>query len=241
MKYTTNTLRGFNPPATFVGMTQIEDAKATDQIPDAPCRAYHHGDLRRCLLTAARELLVERGVPGFSLREVARRAGVSPRAPYHHFPDRLALLAEVAREGFAGLGELMAAEMVIEDPASRLRALGVAYLRFAAESQAEFQTMHCDELCNLDNFPDRPTVADGPFRYLFLTLQELAGRPLSEEEGHRIGLVAWAAVHGLATLRAEGVLRSSFPDQDLEQVVADAVDRTGKMLVAELKRQSDAR
>jgi AcrR family transcriptional regulator len=211
-------------------------AKVAVKPAETPCRAYHHGDLRRCLLAAARELLVERGVTGFSLREVARRAGVSPRAPYHHFPDRIALLAEVAREGFAGMGALMAAEMGITDPAKRLRALGVAYLRFAAESPAEFQTMHCDELCNLEAFPDRPTVAEGPFRYLFLTLQELAGRPLSEEEGHRIGLVAWAAVHGLATLRAEGVLRTSFPDQDLELVIADALDRTGKMLAAELRR-----
>ena len=96
--------------------------------------------------------------------------------------------------------------------------------------------MHCDELCNAENFPDRPQVAEGSFRYLFLTLQEVAGRPLSEDEGHRIGLVAWAAVHGLATLRAEGVLRTDFPDQDLDEVLAEAVARTARMLVTELRR-----
>ena len=199
-------------------------------------RAYHHGDLRRTLLTAARELLVERGVTGFSLREVARRAGVSPRAPYHHFPDRIALLAAVAREGFDGLAALMAAEMEIADPEERLKALGLAYLRFAAESPAEFQTMHCDELCSLETFPDRPEVAEGSFRYLFATLEDLAGRSLSEEEGRRIGLVAWAAVHGLATLRSEGVLRTDFPGEDLDDVLAEAVGRTARMLVSELRR-----
>jgi AcrR family transcriptional regulator len=199
-------------------------------------RGYHHGDLRRTLLRAARELLVERGVTGFSLREVARRAGVSPRAPYHHFPDRIALLAEVAREGFSSLTSLMAAEMAIADPEERLRALGAAYLRFAVENPADFQTMHCDELCSLETFPDRPDVAEGSFGYLFLTLQELAGRPLSEPEGRRIGLVAWAAVHGLATLRSEGVLRTDFPDDDLDDVVAEAVARTARMLVTELRR-----
>jgi AcrR family transcriptional regulator len=211
-------------------------SRGNTKTADAPCRAYHHGDLRRCLLAAARELLVERGVTAFSLREVARRAGVSPRAPYHHFPDRIALLAEVAREGFGGLSALMAAEMSITDPEQRLRALGLAYLRFAAESPAEFQTMHCDELCSAETFPDRPEVAEGSFRYLFATLQDLAGRSLSEDEGRRVGLVAWAAVHGLATLRSEGVLSTDFPDQDLDEVLADAVGRTARMLVTELRQ-----
>lgn len=211
-------------------------SESNTKTADPACRAYHHGDLRRSLLTAARELLVERGVTGFSLREVARRAGVSPRAPYHHFPDRIALLAEVAREGFGGLSALMATEMGIADPEQRLRALGLAYLRFAAESPAEFQTMHCDELCSVETFPDRPEVAEGSFRYLFATLQDLAGRPLSEDEGQRVGLVAWAVVHGLATLRAEGVLGTDFPDQDLDEILADAVGRTARMLVTELRR-----
>ncbi|HVS65568.1 MAG TPA: TetR/AcrR family transcriptional regulator [Thermoanaerobaculia bacterium] len=201
-----------------------------------PCRGYHHGDLRRCLVEAARDLLAERGVTGFSLREIARRAGVSPRAPYHHFPDRTALLREVARMGFEELARRMAAHMEDEDPASRLEALGEEYLRFALECRAEFQTMHCDELCDAKNFPDRQDFADRPFVYLLRTLEEIAGKPVPQEELERYGLVAWSLVHGLVTLRAEGVLGASFPDEPIEPMMKDAVRRTTELIVAALRR-----
>jgi AcrR family transcriptional regulator len=201
-----------------------------------PCRGYHHGDLRRCLVEAARGLLVERGVTGFSIREVARRAGVSPRAPYHHFPDRTSLLREVARCGFVELAERMAGRMEIEDPAERLFALGMEYLSFAVERPAEFQTMHCDELCDQGSFPDRAEVADQPFVYLLRTLEAIAGKPLPQQELERYGLVAWSAVHGLVTLRAEGVLAASFPDEPLDAVMEDAVRRTSELLVSTLRR-----
>ncbi|HVS13394.1 MAG TPA: TetR/AcrR family transcriptional regulator [Thermoanaerobaculia bacterium] len=204
--------------------------------PGIPCRGYHHGDLRRCLVEAARGLLVERGVTGFSLREVARRAGVSPRAPYHHFPDRTSLLREVARCGFSELAGRMAARMEIADPVERLAALGLEYVRFATECPAEFQTMHCDELCDDASFPDRAEVADPPFLYLLRTLEEIAGKPVPAEELERYGLVAWSAVHGLVALRAEGVLAASFRDEPLDDVVKDAVRRTSELLVSTLRR-----
>src|SRR5690349_19263411 len=76
----------------------------------APERRYHHGDLRRALVDAALALISEGELGTFSLREVARRAGVTPAAPYHHFKDKTALLAAVAEEGFEALrGRLEAA------------------------------------------------------------------------------------------------------------------------------------
>ncbi len=66
-------------------------------------RGYHHGDLRAALLEAAREVLAKEGVEALTLREVARRAGVTHAAPYRHFADKEALLAAVATEGFAAL------------------------------------------------------------------------------------------------------------------------------------------
>jgi AcrR family transcriptional regulator len=160
---------------------------------------------------------------------------VSPRAPYHHFPDRTSLLREVARAGFEELSARMAAHMANADPAERLAELGEEYLRFALECPAEFQTMHCDELCDAQSFPDRPDVADGPFVYLLLTLEEIAGKPVAREELERYGLVAWSMVHGLVTLRAEGVLGASFPEEPVEGMMQDTIRRTSALIVAALR------
>ncbi|WP_433331416.1 TetR/AcrR family transcriptional regulator [Spirillospora sp. CA-294931] len=90
---------------------------------------YHHGDLRRALLTAAREMLRDQGASGLSLRALASRAGVSSAAPYRHFPDKDALLAALMTEGFEELAGHFATTAT--DPMRRLRHLGHAYLAFA--------------------------------------------------------------------------------------------------------------
>src|SRR5687767_8172023 len=89
-------------------------------------RAYHHGNLKEALLEAAVALVAERGTAGFTLREVARRAGVSHNAPYRHYKDREALLAEVARQGFEELGGALAKALAAAgaDPIDRFRAIG---------------------------------------------------------------------------------------------------------------------
>ncbi len=106
-------------------------------------RTYHHGDLRRQLIAAAERIIVERGVEGFTLREAARRVGVSPAAPSHHFRDAKGLLTEVALLGFRDFGEaLMAADKRGgKDPMRRLYEQGAAYVRFALKYPARFQLM----------------------------------------------------------------------------------------------------
>src|SRR5688572_922514 len=97
-------------------------------------RSYHHGDLRRELLEATIAIIREGGVDSFSLRDVARRAGVSPAAPYHHFPTKTDLLGAIALEGFAELERAMTQARDGErdaTPPARLRAIGEAYVRFA--------------------------------------------------------------------------------------------------------------
>src|SRR5687767_2010801 len=93
-------------------------------------KSYHHGDLRRALVDAGLRLIAKRGVEGFTLRETARVAGVSQTAPYRHFPDKAALLAAVAEEGFRGMAEYMKAATAPHalDPARRFGELGVAYV-----------------------------------------------------------------------------------------------------------------
>ena len=113
---------------------------------------YHHGDLRRALLDAAAELLEQRGVEGLTLREVARRAGVSHAATYHHFVDRAALIAALVESGFRQLTLAMqtaAAAVGGGVPGStldRLRAIGVAYVVFATQHPALFRLLCRPEL-----------------------------------------------------------------------------------------------
>lgn len=97
-------------------------------------RTYHHGDLRRAVLAAAEEVIRAEGPQALSLRDLARRAGVSHAAPAHHFKDRTGLLTAFAAEGWA----LFAAAL---QAAPDLRERGVAYVRFAREHPAHFQVM----------------------------------------------------------------------------------------------------
>src|ERR1700753_488580 len=96
-------------------------------------KPYHHGNLREKLVAATEALILERGVDGFSLREVARRAGVSPAAPSHHFGDARGLLSEVAALGFRDFGDALAEAdaRAGDDPVKRLDEQGKAYVAFA--------------------------------------------------------------------------------------------------------------
>src|SRR3954465_4115916 len=104
---------------------------------------YHHGDLRRELLDASIAVRAERGIEAMSLRDVARQAGVSPAAPYHHFASKDALLDAIAVDGFMQLAHVMIAarEAAGSEPTARLRAIGEAYVRFALERPAHFHVM----------------------------------------------------------------------------------------------------
>ena len=103
---------------------------------------YHHGDLRQALLDAAIDLLLNQGLAPLTLRAVARHAGVSQAAPYHHFKDRGALLAAVAEEGFKFLaGSLQIAAKKARNPRDRLEALSRAYVKFALTNRPHFLVM----------------------------------------------------------------------------------------------------
>src|SRR5215469_8707064 len=106
-------------------------------------RPYHLGDLKEKLIVATEALIMERGVDGFSLREVARRAGVSPAAPSHHFGDAKGLLAEVAYLGFQDFADALteADAKGGAEPQKRLYEQGLAYVRFAMKNPARFTLM----------------------------------------------------------------------------------------------------
>jgi AcrR family transcriptional regulator len=113
-------------------------------------RPYHHGDLRRAIIDTTMDMLTEDGNWQFTLREVARRAGVSHAAPYRHFSDKTALLVEIALIGFDGLrNALRAVQAEAEgDLATEFLAMATAYLRFGRANPALYRLMFGGELAN---------------------------------------------------------------------------------------------
>ena len=114
-------------------------------------RPYHHGDLRRALVDAAGRVLAREGAQALSLRAVAREAGVSPAAPYHHFKDKSDLLNALAGEGFHALGDAMKADFET-DPNHSLTSMGLAYVKFARANPALYRVMY-DSSRNEDAMP----------------------------------------------------------------------------------------
>lgn len=167
-------------------------------------RAYHHGNLRRALLDAALALFAARGTFDFTLRELAREAGVTHNAPYRHFASKGELLAALRVEGFAALAaaceEALAA--AAPDPRARVRALGEAYVRFALDHRHAFRLMLYDPL----GAEPAPREAGGAFALLERTIEEgrRAGAVRRDLSAREIALGAWALVHGLASLAVEG-------------------------------------
>ena len=168
---------------------------------------YHHGDLRQALIDATDALLAERGAGGFSLREVARRAGVSPAAPAHHFGDAAGLLTAVATLAFDGLTRALEKgdKRGGKDPRKRLREQGVEYVGFALRHPGRFRLMFGEGLSTADEKLARSgnaafSVLENATRDLFAIE---AGKPLTDEAWSSL-LASWSVVHGYAHLAIAG-------------------------------------
>jgi AcrR family transcriptional regulator len=173
---------------------------------------YHHGDLRRALIEASLALIAEEGFSALTLREVARRAGVTHAAPYRHFPDKEALLAAVAEEGFRTMAALMRERMDKESgPLERLGACGVAYVLFAVQHPAHFRVMfgpHFSKPRDHEGLAKEGGTAFGLLVQSIVQGQE-AGL-LLEGEPMPLALMAWSQVHGLASLLVDGQLEQAL-------------------------------
>jgi AcrR family transcriptional regulator len=180
---------------------------SADTTKPASRRPYHHGDLRRAILTAALDVIAADGPSALSLRDLARRAGVSHAAPAHHFGDRTGLLTAIAAEGFGLLATALR-------EAPDLKEAGVRYVRFAREHPAHFQVMFSPGLLRADDLE-------------LTTARTLTGDALREAvsgvdpegvEPRLAGVAAWSLAHGFATLLLGHNLDGPVDGRDPEEV-----------------------
>jgi AcrR family transcriptional regulator len=188
--------------------------------------SYHHGNLKEVLLEAARKLIEQYGPGGFSLTEAARLAGVSPAAPYRHFRDRDALLAEVARSGFERFAARldMAWNNGVPTPLSAFENLGKAYLAFAREEPASYIVMFEAGILPGSDGQTIP-AAERSFDILQKASAALF-RQLPEDSRPPIklmGLHVWAISHGVASLFAQGNLQARRVPMAPEEILESAM------------------
>jgi AcrR family transcriptional regulator len=179
--------------------------------------SYHHGNLREALLQAALGLVREQGPAAVSLREVARRAGVSHAAPAHHFGDKAGLLTALAVDGFVRFTEaqLAGAARGGDDPELRFSWLGWAYVMFAAEHRAYFEVMFRPELLRRN---DAALAEAGlaAYQVLLQAVSAVLGGNATPDEIALRATIAWAHAHGLATLWLDGNLAHYAGLSDLD-------------------------
>ena len=170
-------------------------------------RSYHHGNLREALLDAAAALVAEAGPNAFTLREVARRVGVSHNAPYRHFQDKDELLAAVAAQGFERLTAAMKRSTARgADALDRLRLCGRGYIEFALRWPEHFLIMFDLPECS-ERYPDHAAAGDEAFRVLLACIADgQSAGELPAGDPHPLALVAWSLVHGIAKLAIAGRL-----------------------------------
>lgn len=192
-------------------------------------RPYHRVNLKQNLLDSAVALIAEAGPQAFTLREVARRAGVSHNAPYRHFRDKEDLLAAVAAQGFDLLNEAMRKAMTKgHTAAERLSLAGRGYIQFALQSPQHLLVMF-ETPAPADQRPEYAAAAQRAFQTLLdaiVSVQAEGGLP--QGDPHPFALASWSAVHGLAKLAIGGRLPFN-PKQTLQfagyltQVLADGM------------------
>ncbi|MGA2448438.1 MAG: TetR/AcrR family transcriptional regulator [Polyangiaceae bacterium] len=186
--------------------------------------AYHHGDLRRALLDEALRFVERHGLEALSLRELARRLGVSPAAPYHHFADRTALLRELAQQGFVALLESAQRELEGEtEPTRRLHAIGRGYVRFAIRHPWHYRVMFLpgNQLENdLATMTESPTFA--LLRECVIACLDQAGR--GNVDPMPTILAMWGGVHGIVTLWFDGPLSRAVSHDEFEGMALAAVE-----------------
>lgn len=194
-----------------------------------PAQTYHHGNLRTALLEAAAQTLRDGGVDQLSLRELARQVGVSHAAPRRHFPDRQALLDALAVSGFERIRDELrsALDAADADFTGRFRAVALTYVRFATEDSALLELMFTSKhRPGADARIEEAAIESiEPMRDVVLQGQAEDRMPAGDPD--RVGMVAFAMLHGIATLANSRFIAADELPGVLEQAIEQFVHDTG--------------
>jgi len=197
---------------------------------------YHRGDLPNTLRAAAVEVILSKGLHGFSLREVARRAGVSHAAPGYHFGDVRGLLTAVAIEGFETLrDELVRSGAGIVDPIERLKAVGRGYVRVAIEHPAHCEVMFRDDVIAAGD-PSLTEVGLAAYMVLEDTVAAIADRYNAELPVRDVARLCWSTMQGLVELQSKFVSLDEMLSRSSTSL-DDNVDRFTDLIISGVLHQ----
>jgi AcrR family transcriptional regulator len=201
---------------------------------------YHHGDLKEALLTAAESVLDDSGLHGFTLRECARRAGVSHAAPKHHFGDVRGLLTEVAARGFQQLTRRLKTKLRAagDDLDAQFVATAEAYVGFAEAHPEHFRIMFRSDLVDMQS-PSLMSAALATFTEMTNVIRRQRGEPeigaesldacMTSAQLINDILIGWSHIHGYAHLKLEGQL-AMIPKAAQKDMLATAARRLARLV-----------
>ena len=198
-----------------------------------PAPSEQHGDVRRLVLDAAIAIIELEGAESLSMREVARRAGVSHQAPYHYFSDRSGIFAAISEEGFTGLAQAFRDVHETEMPAAK--AGFIAYLNFSREHVGHFRVMFRNDICGVTTHALTQTAADSAFDELRLMVSRITGPEIDPNKAFTFAAMLWSLSHGLATLVIDGPLPNKVPPgTDLESQIQAVINLSSHMVALEV-------
>ena len=187
-----------------------------------PAPHDQHGDVRRLVLDTALDIITSTGAESLSMREVARRAGVSHQAPYHYFGDRSGIFAAISEEGFSALAG--AFRDVDVSNTSAAKAGFIAYLNFARSHVGHFRVMFRQDICGVTDNEETANAASSAFDELLQMVARTIGSSVDPKAAHTFAFTMWSQAHGLATLVIDGPLPQKLPpgvslDDQIDEVI----------------------
>ena len=197
-----------------------------------PAPHDQHGDVRRLVLDAALDIITSTGAESLSMREVARRAGVSHQAPYHYFGDRSGIFAAISEEGFSALAG--AFRDVDFSNTSAAKAGFIAYLSFARNHVGHFRVMFRQDICGVTDNEGTATAAESAFNELLQMVARTIGSSVDPKAAHTFAFTMWSQAHGLATLVIDGPLpQKLLPGVSLDDQIDEVINLCSHMVALE--------